>query len=635
VAQTHPVDVPSRDAITPEPAAGSRWDFLEHAAMVALLAIWAIPFTRATGGRGVHNELVFAGALLVLLPAMRAWRAPSRSIGAAALVAVAAVLVCVFAPSHWYGSDVAAGYVIAAAAFVAGRRYARDRERRLLLAAFVCLAGLYEFEQAFEPWWGSRNPSGQMTGTFYWHNPYAAFLLPGAVLGLGLIASGRRPWTLVGWVSAPLCTAGVVFSSSRATIATLVVAWTLVLVVGGRHKKLLSRIVGGLAVTAVVVVVLPGPPLFPHYSAPWSATEARGSTQSLSQNGGFRVQFWREAVAVAAHHPISGSGFHELANNSAFYTPHNWARSQLAHDGYLQPLSDGGLLLGLPFLGSVLVALWWALRRLWISVLVRPGPGDLPEVCVTVALLGLLAHSAVDFDWSHPSILVEVAVLCAVVAPAERWRSRPRVSAAAVVVLCGTLVAMLPALHQWQKNQPNHSYSTDRLLDTAAATFGDYRPAQAVLSDYAHGRRPLTVVEAARALALTSSQATVDLHVALLRDAVGASKGLYPDAVARARATLQAVGGLSPAYVPDLALVLTSAGEADMAAKLLSDDIAAQVRRNAAAPNLTVELQQWALTLGTGRRYACELARATPLLETANGLPMPTAPCLRHDQGHG
>lgn len=603
--------------------------------MVALLAIWAIPFTRATGGRGVHNELIFAAVLLVLLPAMRAWRAPFGAIAAATVVAAAALLVCVFAPSHWYGSDVAAGYVIAAAAYVAARRYARDAERRLLLATFVCLAGLYQFGQAFEPWWGGRNPTAQMTGTFYWHNPYAAFLLPGAVLGLGLIAAGRRPYTLVGWISVPLCTAGVVFSSSRATIAALVVAVVLVLVVGGRTKRTLFRVVGGLAVTVIVVVALPGPPLFPHYAAPWSATEARGSTESLSQNGEYRTQFWRQAVEVAEHHPFAGSGFHELANASALYTPRNWARSPLAHNGYLQAFSDGGLLLGLPFLAAALVVLWWGLRRLWVSVFARPGPDELIEACVAVALLALLAHSAVDFDWSHPSILVEVGVLSAVVAPDGRWRSRLRVSAVAVVALCGTLVVLLPALHQWQQNQPIHTYSTDRLLDTADATFGDYRPAEAVLRDYTHGRRSLTVAEAARALALTSSEAKVDLHVALLRDAVGASKALYPDAVARARATLDANGGLSPAFVPDLALVLSSAGEADAAANLLSSDIAAQVAAGAAAPNLTVELQQWALTLGTDGRYACEVERATPLLGTADGLPKPTAPCARHDQGHG
>ncbi len=613
----------------------SKAELLEHAAMIALLAIWAVPFTRATGGRGVHNELVFAAVLVVLLPAMRAWRAPTRSIIAAALVAAAALLVCVFAPSHWYGSDVAAGYVIAAGAYVGARRYARDDERRLLLATSVCLAGLYQFEQAFLPWWGSRNPSVQMAGTFYWHNPYAAFLLPSAVLGLGLIVTGRRPYTLVGWLSAPLCTAGIVFSSSRATIAALVVAMVLVLALGGRTKRALVRIVGGLAGAALVVIVLPGPPLFPHYAAPWSATEARGSTESLAQNGAYRTQFWRSALEVAAHHPLVGSGFHELANDSAFYTPRDWARSPQAHNGYLQALSDGGLVLGLPFLAAAAVVLWWGLRRMWMAVFARPGPGQVLEVCAALALLALFAHSAVDFDWSHPSILVEVALLGAMVAPVGERRRHARVSAGALAALCAVAAVLVPALHQWQQNQPNYRYSTDRLLHAADATFGDYRPAVAVLRDYTHGRRPLTDAQAARALALTSSQATVDLHVALLRDAVGASMGLYPDAVARARETLRAHGGLSPAFVPDLALVMSSAGERDAAAGLLSDDIAAQVAAGAAAPNLSAELSQWALTLGTGGRYACEVDRATPLLGTAEGLPAPTAPCPRHDQGHG
>ena len=118
-------------------AGHSRLDLLEHAAIVALLAIWAVPFTRATGGRGVHNELLFAAALLILLPAIRVWRAPTRSVVLAAVTAAAALLVCVFAPSGWYGSDVAAGYAIGAAAFVAARRYVRDEDRRMLIAAAI------------------------------------------------------------------------------------------------------------------------------------------------------------------------------------------------------------------------------------------------------------------------------------------------------------------------------------------------------------------------------------------------------------------------------------------------------------------------------------------------------------------
>ncbi|HVT21284.1 MAG TPA: hypothetical protein VHE57_07855, partial [Mycobacteriales bacterium] len=183
----------------------SRWELVDHAAILVALTLWAIPLTRAAGGRGVHNELIYSIVLIAVLLALRAWRTGATAVLLAAATSLAALLVCVFAPTHWYGSDVADGYALAAAAFLAVRRYVRDEDRRKLVAAAVCLACLYQFAQAFQPWWGGRDSSVEMSGTFYWHNPYAAFLLPGAVVGLGLILESRRPWSTVGWVSVPLC----------------------------------------------------------------------------------------------------------------------------------------------------------------------------------------------------------------------------------------------------------------------------------------------------------------------------------------------------------------------------------------------------------------------------------------------
>jgi O-antigen ligase len=612
-------------------------ELFEHAAMVALIVFWAVPFTRATGGRGVHSELVLSAVALLVLLAMRAWRAPTPSLVLAALVAAAAELVCVFAPSGWYGSDVAAAYVLAAACFIAARRYVQDDERRVLVAACVCIAGLYQFEQAFVPWWGSETASTVMSGTFYWHNPYAAFLLPGAVIGLGLVLSQRRPWTAVGWLSTPLCTAGIVFSSSRATMVALLLSWLLVVAFGVRGKRSIRRTAGVFAVSAVVVLALPGPPFFPDYTAPWTATEARAASgETLSQNGGYRIQFWRSALEVAVHRPWVGSGYHELADASALYTPFGWARSPQAHNGYLQAVSDGGLLLGVPLIGAVFGVLWWALRRLWSITRARPGPDELIVLSVAAAALGMLAHSAVDFDWSHPSILVEVALLAAVAAPATRPTRTRRRSIAAFAVLGAALVVMLPALHQWQQAQPNLTNSTDHELAVASATFGNFRPAETILYAYVRGERPLSTEQAARALELTADEAAVDIHNALLRYAVGASTGLIPDAVARARATLDRIGGVFPPYVPDFALVLSSAGDKSGARAVLARHIDAQVASGDAAPNLRGELLQWARTLGTGADYACRVVSVRPLLSAADisRLPLPTSRCPDQDQGH-
>lgn len=626
-------------------AARSRWQYVEHAAMLGLLGFWAVPFTRAQGGRGVHHELLFAALMVPVLLAQRVWRAPTGSALAAAGVALAAVLVCVFSPSGWYGADVAVGYVLAASVYLSARRYAREDDRRYLLAATVCLAGLYQFEQSFIAWWGSRNPATEMSGTFYWHNPYAAFLFPGAVIGLGLAATGRSPWRYVGWASAPVCGAGIVFSSSRATLVVLVVAWIAVLAASALQRATLIRVVGVIALALGLVLVLPGPPFFPHRTSPLSATTARSDTgETLAQDGYYRTEFWRSSIAVAFHRPLVGGGYHNLAKASALYTPSGWARSPLAHNGYLQPLSDGGLLLGVPFLVAVMVVVLWAFRR-FLSLLrrLRGRQVDVTELSVVLALLGALAHSAVDFDWSHPSILVEAALLAACVAPGvrrpdaahpRRWRNA--VTGASVVALGGLLVMCVPALHQWQLDEPSGLDSTASLLADARAPFGDYRPADIVLLGYVGQVRSATPAQVSSALRLTAADAAVDIHLALLRDAAAAQIGTLPDAISVARAEMAQVDGSIAPYVPDLARVMIAAGDLGSARGLLRGDLQSQIAARALAPDAGYELETWAARLGRGAGYACLVQGISSVggSDAVSSLPASTRACRRHlDQG--
>lgn len=632
---------------------GSRWDIAEHVALLALLGFWAVPFTKAAGGRGVHAELVFAALLIAVLIITRAWLAPGLSTIMAGLVAVTALLVCVFAPSGWYGGDVAAGYGIAAACYLVARRYVRDSARQDLIAAAICLASLYEFSQAFISWWGSENPATVMAGTFYWRNPYAAFLLPGAVIGLGLIATGRAPWKIIGWFSVPLCAAGIVFSSSRATLAVMLAGWLALAVAVRRERTEVKRLGGGVVAAVVVTAALPGPPLFPHYVSPFAAIIERSSgRQTLSHNGVDRLKFWWQALKVFVHHPVDGAGFHTLASASAYYTPSGEPRSPLAHNGFLQPFPDGGLLLGIPVLVAALVVLWWALRGCVVAfrrsdTLGATVHSPVLSASISIALVASLAHSAVDFDWSHPSLMIQTVLLAACVAPmraqaptgSDPDRTR-RVSTRAILalgVLLISLILSVPMLHQWQRTQPNLRLSTATLLGNANAVFGDYRPAKALLSAYAMDERRLTSVQLQEALDLTSDAATVDLHLALLRQAVGAKSGLISNATENAYRLVHRVDGSSAPYVSDLALVLTYAGDLTSARELIAADIQRQVAKGEASPDLRTELSQWARTLGTDDAYACQLLAAGPLLDerSISQLPEATRSCTSHDQGSG
>lgn len=601
--------------------------------MLALLAYWAVPFTRAQGGRGVHHELVFALLLIPLLAALRVWRVPSASALAAAVVALCALLVCVFAPSGWWGSDVAAEYVISAAVYIGERGYARDSERRTVVAVAICMACLYQFSQAFTAWRGSGDPGSEMSGTFYWHNPYAAFLFPGAVIGLALVAQSKAPWSIAGWVSVPLCGAGIVFSSSRATMAVLAAGWLVVLVGCLRTRAAALRAFGALLLAAAVVLLLPGPPFFPHRSSPFASTTARSDTgQSLAQNGAYRTEFWREAGEVALHRPLVGSGYHTLATASAYYTPGNWARSPLAHDGFLQAFSDGGLLLGVPVLLVAALSAFWALRRFLALLFRRSGTEhDLLMLAFATAFLGGLAHSAVDFDWSHASIMVEAAVLAACLAPTTEPSVRRLGSyarGASLLALVGLLGVLGVALHQWQRNQLNLTRSTVTILSRSEQTFGDFRGPAGVLREIVGGSRSPSLEQERRLLALTSPEASVDLHLSLLRDAVGAKAGLMPDAVAKAEQTLRTVGApaLGP-YVVDLAHVEIAAGDKPALRATLQTEFARQAGLDTASPITALELDIWASELGKGSGYACQVDAFRRLSGNVSTVPAPVGSC--------
>src|SRR2546423_14736712 len=86
-------------------------------------------------------------------------------------------------------------------------------------------AGLREFAGAFFAWWGPATSAVPMTGDFPWRNSYAAFMIGPAVVGAACAIRHTGVSRYVGWVAAPICFAGAVFSTSRAAIAVVAVGW--------------------------------------------------------------------------------------------------------------------------------------------------------------------------------------------------------------------------------------------------------------------------------------------------------------------------------------------------------------------------------------------------------------------------
>ncbi len=425
--------------------------------VLAALAWWATWLTWGAGGRDPRVQSVSAGLVGVALLTAPGW----RRLPAVAIVLPVSVMVAVWAvvgtaPTGYGGANEAASYAVAAVLFLVVAGWAQDSARRLLVVGVVVAACGAEFAQAFLPWWGSGTPTHLMWGTFYWHNQYAAFLLPGAVLGLAGVVSKTRPLSTLGWVVMPLSVAGVLFSTSRggeiAAALGVVAVLALTPVVYGRRRVL--RGVLAVAVSIGVSVVLTGPPFFAHRVSIVSGTAARAS--SLRGNGTARLEDWQRALAVWRHWPVTGAGFHSFGAASDKVTTHHDSNlTAYVHNGFLQALSDGGLVLGLPFLLACLLVAFLALRQVVRTVRAR---GEFLSGALAAAVVVVMLHSGMDFDWAYASLLDLFAILAAALVATGGLRVRRRAwpcHLVTVVLLAGLTASAVAAWHgNWHLTLP-------------------------------------------------------------------------------------------------------------------------------------------------------------------------------------
>jgi hypothetical protein len=426
------------------------------ALVLAACAWWLVLAPRLEGGRGAGA--VTGGAILIALAtlAIQPHRfVPPAAIWLALAVSAGALGVALTSHTGWAGATTAASYVCVAWLLVAVAAAAVRDARVPNLVLLLLVAGvLVEIAESWFPWWGGSDAGQPLFGTFYWWDPFAAFLLAGTVIGLSFWLRRSGPFAAFGLVACMLGTIGIVYSTSRAAGACFALAVVVVCALHcvGHGLAGLRRVLVALAATAFAVWAIAGPPFFPHRVLPFATTASRTVGQSLSQNGGYRVDFWREALGVFHRHPLVGGGYHSLATASIGHVPVAWPLSPLAHNGYLQALSDGGLLLGVPFLLAALVVAWWVVSGLVSAA--RRRDFSTAALVVPLCLGALLAHSAVDFDWSYSADFALVAILGGLVA-ATRWSTPPADAKArgsrlvAAAVLAGVALTGVAAGAAW------------------------------------------------------------------------------------------------------------------------------------------------------------------------------------------
>ncbi len=389
----------------------SRLSVAADAAVLATLGWWGTAMTWGTGAREPHLLSVGIVLLAVATLLVRPWRRlPVLVYAGLSAVGLAAYAVTLTAPTGWAGANEAASWTFAGqlAALVAA--WAVTSTRQWVVLAALCGSAVSTFAKGWLAWWGGENAAAPFVGTFYWHNQEGAFLALGALLGATFVLSGRPGLRTFGWFAAPLCGAGVVFTTSRGSALALAVGLLglLLVVLLRRQWRDALRLALLAGVGTATTFALSGPPFFPQRLNPLAGTRARaGAGETLSVNSQHRLDDWRAAGNVFRHWPLSGSGFHGFASASQrVAADHRGSLTPFAHNGYLQVLAEGGLLLALPVLGVFAALVVTVGRRLPTAV----RTAQWPAVGAACGLLTLLVHSAIDFDWSYPSLLATTAL---------------------------------------------------------------------------------------------------------------------------------------------------------------------------------------------------------------------------------
>lgn len=420
-------------------------------AVLAALGWWATYLTWGTGGREPHVLSIGLGLVTVAAALTRPWRLltlPALVLGLS--VAAAAFLVTLVAPTGWRGANEASSWVYAVAMTLTAGSWAREVWRREALLLVLALGPLLSFARGWTAWWGGEDSARPFIGTFYWHNQEGSFLALGVLAALALAVTSRRVLRYVGWLAVAVCGAGVVVSTSRASMGALglgLLVFSAAALAARAWVTALAPVLAGLLIAATSFV-LTGPPFFPGRSTPLAGTTARTSDgQSLAANGGHRLDDWKFAGRVFRHWPLSGTGFHGFASGSARIDAGHGSLTPFAHNGYLQVLVDGGLLLAVP----VLLALGLLGYRAVRAGIAARQSRDWRVLGALSALIALAAHSGVDFDWSYPSLLSAfglTAALAVPLAPAGLAGESSRLRRGLGACVLGLLV--LAACAAWQ-----------------------------------------------------------------------------------------------------------------------------------------------------------------------------------------
>jgi O-antigen ligase len=526
----------------------------------------AVVFALAIGDGGRHIEtMVFAQSAVLLGLAIAVASGAARDLRPAAPITIMIGAVALTAiPSVWPDSSVrelvlwvtyAAIAMLAATGLKDSREWFVDGV--VLTAGWLCLVALFWF-------WGSGNIAARWSSTFYWPNPFAAFLL--LVLPLTLVRALRAPTTRVALAhgaATVLFAIALVFTYSRGAWAAglLALIATAIVLRPVRWRTAALR-AGVIALAVVGCVWILGRAV---RSGTTNAVAARAA--SLADAGDASAHghylFWIGALEIFRDHPIVGTGPNTFGAIYASYQREVNYYARDAHSLYLQTASDMGVV-GLLALAVLLV---WAGRAWWRMLRRARDDGEYTLIAgVGLGLLAFLIHNAVDMDWSFPAnpatAFALAGVLARVTVDQHRSDATPAAGGRQRAATVAVLLAALVAAQCWGQGnrsfQRGQAYARVENWEAAAAAFSAAERWNPLSARYliAEGGARVRMRPPDRARAVAAMRRAIRLdpmnapHRLELARIIATAPGAGPDAFAEAERLLRSALELDPLNRP-------------------------------------------------------------------------------------
>jgi O-antigen ligase/Tfp pilus assembly protein PilF len=411
-------------------------------------------------------------------------------------------------------------FIVVASTLTFGAHAGRVIDGALAIGAWICLLAL--------SWRGHATLlGGRWYGSFYWPNPFAAFLLlliPVTLMRL-IYGRSRRETLALGVITMVLLVAFILTYSRGAWVVLAGVTLLTLIVMRPPSKGIaLQRTTAVIVMAVLVSVVLAS--RVDHSSEEGLFARAASITNIGNESVQGRLSFWRSAIAIFRDHPLVGTGPWTYGIAHTRYQDDVRFYASDAHNLYLQTAAEMGLV-GL----AVLVTLLIAIVALWIRTLrIAHGLPEYPLVAgVGLGLLGFFVHSALEVNWAFPANpALAFAMLGALAGYEASFTRSPSGSAHTLALrprLAATLVVLLAIAAVQTARAAQHAYvEGQRLVDIGQWQAGTAELARAARLNPLHPDYVVTSAIAAARSAPQGSELVIEaIHRARAMDRMNAT----------------------------------------------------------------------------------------------------------------